>query len=119
MKSRAAKVLLAAIFLLFLSTTVNFGLDIAYLLQEIRTYLMSSIAPLSERYDLFNSQMTVTCIMVHWPLAINVRPHVIFELSLTKCLIVDYIRPHRRMALMGHVPSNRPPKTYSGGRGIH
>ncbi|KAJ7481861.1 hypothetical protein FB451DRAFT_1237381 [Mycena latifolia] len=66
-KPRATKILLAAMLLLFLSTTAQFVADMLLILEEIRGYLMWTDVPLAERHALWMKKVEPIYILEKWP----------------------------------------------------
>ncbi|KAJ6613262.1 hypothetical protein B0H10DRAFT_2436582 [Mycena sp. CBHHK59/15] len=71
MKSRASKILLAAMLLLFLSSTTQFVLDMTFSLEQIKGYLMWTDVPLADRRNLWLQKYEVIFILERWPTATN------------------------------------------------
>ncbi|KAJ7478538.1 hypothetical protein FB451DRAFT_1242200 [Mycena latifolia] len=66
-KPRATKILLAAMLLLFLSTTAQFVADMLLNLEQIRGYLMWTDVPLSERRALWLKKFEPAYVLEKWP----------------------------------------------------
>ncbi|KAJ7463298.1 hypothetical protein FB451DRAFT_1562302 [Mycena latifolia] len=66
-KPRATKILLAAMLLLFLSTTAQFVGDMLLSLEQIRGYLMWTDVPLAERDALWLQKFAPAYVLEKWP----------------------------------------------------
>ncbi|KAJ7481872.1 hypothetical protein FB451DRAFT_1237424 [Mycena latifolia] len=66
-KPRATKILLAAMLLLFLSTTAQFVGDMLLNLEQIRGYLMWTDVPLAERHALWLKKFEPAYVLEKWP----------------------------------------------------
>ncbi|KAJ7478494.1 hypothetical protein FB451DRAFT_1242133 [Mycena latifolia] len=66
-KPRATKILLAAMLLLFLSTTAQFVADMLLNLEQIRGYLMWTDVPLAERRALWLKKFEPAYVLEKWP----------------------------------------------------
>ncbi|KAJ7481863.1 hypothetical protein FB451DRAFT_1237386 [Mycena latifolia] len=66
-KPRATKILLAAMLLLFLSTTAEFVTDMLLNFEEIRGYLMWTDVPLAERQALWLKKFEPAYVLEKWP----------------------------------------------------
>ncbi len=80
LKSKAAKFLLGAILLLFVSTTSQFVFDMIFILQQIKAYIMATDVPLAERRSRYIARFLSLRIAAVWPVMVNV--------SLTYCMPV-------------------------------
>ncbi|KAJ7609456.1 hypothetical protein FB45DRAFT_944505 [Roridomyces roridus] len=71
LQSRGSKILLAAMILLFLSSTGQFVLDMTFSLEQIKGYLMWTQIPLPDRRDLWDAKYEAIFVLERWPMAIN------------------------------------------------
>ncbi|KAF8919240.1 hypothetical protein CPB85DRAFT_1278177 [Mucidula mucida] len=71
LKSKAAKFLLGAILLLFVSTTSQFVFDMIFILQQIKAYIMATDVPLAERRSRYIARFLSLRIAAVWPVMVN------------------------------------------------
>ncbi|KAF7355892.1 hypothetical protein MVEN_00918100 [Mycena venus] len=70
-KSTASKVLLAGMLLLFLSSTMQFVLDMTFTLEQLKGYLMWTDVALENRRSLWLQKHEFIYVLERWPTAIN------------------------------------------------
>ncbi|KAJ7596208.1 hypothetical protein C8J56DRAFT_1116714 [Mycena floridula] len=70
-RSLASKLLIAAVLLLFLSTTLQFVLDVLLMLTQFKVYLINPSVPLEDRGGLWISTYLNPIIVSYWPVLIN------------------------------------------------
>ncbi|KAJ7480962.1 hypothetical protein FB451DRAFT_1556402 [Mycena latifolia] len=71
LKTGASKILLAAMLMLFLSSTAQFVLDMTFSLEQIKGYLMWTAVPLDQRRNLWLQKYEAIFILERWPTATN------------------------------------------------
>ncbi|KAJ7205061.1 hypothetical protein GGX14DRAFT_397996 [Mycena pura] len=69
---RASTVLLAATILAFTATTVQFTVEMTWLLEQIRIYLIRADIPLSDRRAYWSQRFTALTVIDYWPQLVTV-----------------------------------------------
>ncbi|KAJ7358380.1 hypothetical protein DFH08DRAFT_1075483 [Mycena albidolilacea] len=71
LKSPASRILLIAMLILFLSSTMQFVLDMTFTLEQLKGYLMWTDVALEDRRNLWLQKHEAIYVLERWPTAIN------------------------------------------------